>query len=1056
MHKFPIRIISAGAGSGKTHRLTGELSSLIGTDQVRPEAVVATSFTRKAATELVERLRQELFREGHDRESNRLATSFIGTVNSVCGSLLGYLAFQAGISTQIEVVVEEDQQVLFNQAISSVLDQDRVATLDAIARRFGFDADKRDWRGDLKNIIDAARSNGLSPLALRESSSKSLEQLLALLQSPASRSADELNRALGKEVETAIRDIRGGDDATKATANYLDLLESVRQQLRHGESIPWAQWAKLAKGKPAKKSIDIAERVREVAALHPAHPGLHSDLATFVKTLFALAAEAMEHYQEYKKKRGLMDFVDQESLLLQILDKSEVRERLLDAVEVLLVDEFQDTSPIQLALFLKLGQIARQSIWVGDPKQSIYAFRGADPALMDAVVTTLGGMKEGDIQKTSYRSRSDLVRFVNALFVPALADLLPAEQVELKPHRPEPDGAAAALRGWVLEGSNKELRAGQLADGIAGLIAEAPVIHDKTLGRDRPARPGDIAVLCRTKVDCAEMANALGARGISVAIGRPGLLQTPEGKLALACLRLMLNDRDTLAVAEIKVLTDPNPNPEVWLQERLDHLEKGQPSHQWCREHPVVCQVLAVARGAVSFSPSEALDELIEMVDMRRLLRGWGEEHRRLGNLERLRCLVRDYEESCRRQASAASIGGYLLWLEGLAAVGKDGQVEGNGPDAVTVVTCHSSKGLEWPIVVAYNLDRSPRERIWGLSVMDERDTIDLSSPLADRWLRYWPWPYGKQKKDTGLQESLDGTPEQEAAQQAVEAEELRLLYVTLTRARDYLVLCLNQKGSAWLELALDKARLTLPLPEQSGTIQLPWKTEKPLILQVGYPQPIQTAPIKPQAVAWVKPREGLGDFPPAKLIPSKMGLPQGVEATAFEPIVIGERVGINDKPVMDVLGTALHGFIAADRGGALPCEERLSLLNAIIARHRLSGMIDQDGVLRNVDALYGFLRKRYNVLQIMTEWPVQMKVAQQCVVGTVDMIVETTEGWVIIDHKSFPGPMKEWQQESVIYGGQLKTYAETLEKATGKAVMDCFIHFMVGGGVVPVTFKNI
>jgi ATP-dependent helicase/nuclease subunit A len=159
---------------------------------------------------------------------------------------------------------------------------------------------------------------------------------------------------------------------------------------------------------------------------------------------------------------------------------------------------------------------------------------------------------------------------------------------------------------------------------------------------------------------------------------------------------------------------------------------------------------------------------------------------------------------------------------------------------------------------------------------------------------------------------------------------------------------------------------------------------------------------------------------------------------------------------VMDVLGTALHGFIAADRGGALPCEERLSLLNAIIARHRLSGMIDQDGVLRNVDALYGFLRKRYNVLQIMTEWPVQMKVAQQCVVGTVDMIVETTEGWVIIDHKSFPGPMKEWQQESVIYGGQLKTYAETLEKATGKAVMDCFIHFMVGGGVVPVTFKNI
>jgi ATP-dependent helicase/nuclease subunit A len=1053
MGNLPIRIISAGAGSGKTHRLTGELSALIGEKtKVRPERVVATTFTRKAAAELVERLRQELFRKGHEAEANRLAASFIGTVNSVCGKLLEHLSFEAGVSPQIEVVAEEDQQILFNQAISAVLEDERVATLDGIAQRLGFEVDTRDWRTDLKNIIDAARSNGLSPLHLVESAHRSLQGLLRLLLPVSGQHAEELERSLRDAVEKAIEEIEAVDDTTKTTTGYLEFLHSARQRLRRGEPLPWAQWAKLAKEKPAKKCIPFSEPVRAAAAVHPSHPRLHRDITVFVETLFALAAEAMEHYQEYKTKRGLMDFVDQESLLLQVLELPDVRERLREEVEVLLVDEFQDTSPIQLALFLKLGEIGRQSIWVGDPKQSIYAFRGADPALMDAVVRALGGMREGDIQKNSYRSRADLVRFINALFVPALADLLPREQVELTPTRPDPSGAAAALRLWVLEGSKKETRVGQVADGVADLIAEGPVVWDTAAKCDRPARAGDIAVLCRTGEDCAEIAVALAARGMSVAMGRPGLAATPEGKLALACLRLLVSDRDTLAIAEIKVLTDPDPNPEEWLQERLDHLEAGLPSHEWCQAHPVVCQVLAVAGRAVSFSPSEALDELIEMVDMRRLLMGWGEAKRRLGNLEKLRSLVRDYEESCRRQASAASVRGFLLWLQELAGAKEDGQVEGHGPDAVHVVTCHSSKGLEWPIVVAYNLDRPPRERVWGLSVMDEREEMDLAAPLAERWLRYWPWPYGKQKKDTGLQESLDGTQEQERAKKAAEAEELRLLYVTLTRARDYLVLTLNSRGNAWLGLALDKAGLSLPVPEEDADVSVDWDPENPVTARLCYPSESNVVFTERQPVQWVPERAGAGVFPPEVLNPSTLELAQGTTATAADVVVYGERVAIDGEPEQDLLGTALHAFIAADRGVEAPEEQRLSLLSGILDRHGIGGRMDGDAMLRNLDAFHRLMGERYEVVRTMTEWPIQMKCADQRVIGVVDMILETPAGWVVIDLKSFPGPQKEWSLKACSFVPQLKAYSEALEKATGKPVLSCFVNFFLGGCVVGVS----
>jgi ATP-dependent exoDNAse (exonuclease V) beta subunit len=306
------------------------------------------------------------------------------------------------------------------------------------------------------------------------------------------------------------------------------------------------------------------------------------------------------------------------------------------------------------------------------------------------------------------------------------------------------------------------------------------------------------------------------------------------------------------------------------------------------------------------------------------------------------------------------------------------------------------------------------------------------------------------------LLESLDGTPELARATMSAEAEDLRLLYVTLTRARDYLVLCLNRRGNPWLEMSLDKAKLSLPLPEADGEVQLNWSCEgTPLDLHVFYPGESMVLSSERQVVNWVAERSGVKEFPPARLSPSKMEMAKGIQVLAAEPQIIGERIDINGKPAMDQLGTALHGFIAADRGGIRSPEERLSMLHGILERHGMSGTVDAKAVIRNADAFYRCMKEKFHQFKIMTEWPVYMLVGNQRMVGNVDMILDTPQGWVVIDHKSFPGGAEEWKSAAISYDAQVKAYVDVLEKASGKKIAACFVHFLIGGGIVQINFEN-
>jgi ATP-dependent exoDNAse (exonuclease V) beta subunit len=255
---------------------------------------------------------------------------------------------------------------------------------------------------------------------------------------------------------------------------------------------------------------------------------------------------------------------------------------LAGEVDLLVVDEFQDTSPIQLALFLELARRAKEVVWVGDVKQAIYGFRGTDPVLIDTVVHELrrNGVPSERLAK-SYRAVPDLVALMNAVFAPAFAASLDLDRpdVELEAERQAIRPAQPGLEFFELENPDRNKTDGRpkkltqpqyaacVASGVVSLLdpQSRRQVVDRSTKQERPVRPADVAVLCRTNASAARIAEVLSQRGLPVSIGGSGLLATPEVRLALACLRRLADHTDSWdwSVPKWRSIPEPNRAPAV-------------------------------------------------------------------------------------------------------------------------------------------------------------------------------------------------------------------------------------------------------------------------------------------------------------------------------------------------------------------------------------------------------------------------------------------------------------------------------------------------------------
>ena len=1045
----PFLFISAGAGSGKTYRLADLLHEMLVDGRVRASGVIATSFTNKSAAELRERVRAHLIGKGRYTLATAIGQSRIGTVNSICGNLLARFAFEAGLPPEQRVLDEARSAQLLNESMDEVIEGETLTQLLIVARRLSlieppFGQEGEPWKVALNDIVSQARANAIDPDMLRGFGDQNAEALLALLPAPSDR---DLDAALRSAIEAALPPIRQKvqQGSPKNTIDYLQFLERTARDFDSGE-LSWAQWNALASREPQAALRPVAQPVKDAAAENLRHPALHQDIRVYLRTLFALASDVLGTYEERKRQLGVVDFTDQERKLLDIIDLPAVADTLREELDLLMVDEFQDTSPIQLALFLKLGQLAKQVVWVGDVKQAIYGFRGGDAKLMTAVLGKLPDLNgEKEVLRYSWRSRPALVGLVNDLFAAAFPGLS-AEDIKLQPKR-EDFAGTAAIEDWLLEGNAAEQHRG-IASGIAALMREGIVIADRESSQLRPLRLGDIAILARSNPTVRKIAEVLRQRNIPAATAQPGLLQRPEIVLALACLRRLNDDRDTIATAEIVSLAGCE-DPDRWLAERLAWMDAGAPAADWREQGedalPIFQAIRSLREQKPLLSPREAVELITARCGLSRLVLQWQrspEQARvRLANLERLTEIVTDYEDECRSAYDVATLSGFLLWLKELEEAEQD-ELAQPAIDAVRVMTHHGAKGLEWPVVVLVDLAGDIKDSIFKAVRAEALTELDITAPLRKRFLRYWPWAYGSQKHQELADRVNASATGQRLLLDAID-EHKRLLYVSLTRARDIVVLArpVKKLDGEWMA--------TVGLRDR-----LPGEGVSEIVLGDGTRVPFRGRRLRSDAAA-PRPeteRQDLRWFAVPQSPTAK--LPLAVSPSAAAPLpsrvaevaTIGTRVAVKNVRDPATVGEAVHACLARQ----LVAPDRL-LTSAeaaqVLERLGVAGAVDAAALATQIAAVARWVAARWPGAKSLIEVPISRTMPNgQQVHGRMDLLLRIDGGWILLDHKATAAGSGQWDALASSYGGQLAAYSEAIEAVTGAPVKETWLVLPTAG----------
>lgn len=1035
--KRRILFLSAGAGSGKTFRLTEMIRQRLASGAVDAAGLLATTFTRRAAAELKERVRGDLIEAGQLQLAERVGEARIGTVNAVCGELVKRFCFEMGLSPDLRVIDEAEARRLLAETVDQILDPTQADVLSTLCWRFGIE----DEAAIITRLVDAARSNDIAPQELRSFGPRNADELIAAIceSSGGSDLEFEAQTVIDRHLPTLL-DAVAGAKAKGITRAFLAAVQRFRRGLDHG--IPnWAQWAALAEHKAPEVALRaVAGEIQAVVGRFAAHPRLAADIQAYLSLVFDLAARALEHYQDSKQRQGLIDFVDQEALLYHHLDHPRVREALHDELQMVVVDEFQDTSPLQLAIFIRLSEIAAETVWVGDIKQAIYGFRGSDARLMQAVLDTLpevGGVVEtmGD----SWRSRPALVHLNNRVYARAFADSLRADQVELTPRRPELQPETTVYEVWNLRGKNAGRRRTELIQALVALMTSGREVVDKKSGLLRPLRWQDIAILSDSNKGVADLGAALQGAGVPCRLAGAGLLKRPEVVLALACLRRVYDERDTVSSALIMALADGR-EPEHWLADRLEYLRRfpeRSDRHRWRERvddplappHPLLARLAELREMLAILTPREALGAVLHAADLGSVVMGWSEDRdlgrARLENLDALMALAERYEDEREQRDAPGTLPGFLLWIEQLGRDEKDEQAVVDA-DAVHVMTHHGAKGMEWPVVVLMDLHNEIKIDLWDVRT-ESVLPFHIADPLASRFVRYWPWLFGSRKKVAVAQRVEQGSYGAACTVRATE-ERRRLLYVSMTRARDLLVLAVTNTdwdANPWLQQATICPEL-LDVSESNGTC-LPSDWAAPNRF-AGWDSNARQAAIAVQsqpgqALFWPQSTAEARTYPDLMFNPSQ-ATPVAARVVHTESVGVPLTVGTSGD--RSAVGTLVHAVFASaiSQGKAASVEQ----VNAMIRQRSLESALTGEGLARFSTDLLAWLRRRWPNAMTYAEVPVDVRMPDGRICrGQIDLLVETADGWAIVDHKTGFRSRGTDGETFANYFGQLSAYAAAL-----------------------------
>lgn len=1107
--------VVAGAGTGKTRVLVDRYLRLLSDGKASPEDIAAITFTRKAAAEMTSRLRSECAKRAAEAPSiekkrvwqqrlGGLAASTIDTIHGFCSDLVRQFPVEARVDPQFRVMDEGQQPLLLGDSIRStvrrLLDEGCPDILVA-ARAYGLRA--------LLDMLAKAMGRRAAVLGAGATLDVPLDEMLARLQRAVDAAigqaacnvlsacrreaglvratggpADDLAEVAREQAAEALAMLESGQPAA-ARLDGLRILTGVT--LRGGSAKKWRSKEMLDEVKAVLKTLKEAAR-DGLASCDVSDPADWPGELELARSLMRVVLAAVEDYERAKVALGVLDYDD---LLLKARDllrgSDAARRSLGGRFRQVLVDELQDTDALQVEILaLLLGDEAAGDFsprpgtffGVGDPKQSIYRFRGADVAGFHRIAAGFGERGVVPLSKT-FRFHRGLAAVTNTVFSRTLGD-------EFSPLEADREAPAAACVEVLLVPDGSGLKAEDRRFREAARLAQ----RIRALVDNEGVGWGDIAILMHRQTQSYAYEDALTRLGIpSYVVSGRHFYEQQEIRDVIVALRAVRNPGDILALASL-------------LRSPLFGISDDA-LYALCRRG-LLSRMLAEPQAADGLAPDDAaklsraaawlahyssragrvgVAQLTEEMVFDGVEAGAASQgglahlvlpqflgQRRYANLRRLVDRARQLDRS-----GAARLEDFLETLELSIAEGVEeaaAPLSEEGRDAVLMMTVHKAKGLEFPYVFLVNADAGlagPRESLYvstelGLAPRrpDRRVTSSNSAAFT-------------------LLQNVDARADVE--------EYKRLFYVAATRAKERLVISGSQKiaRDSWLDWLGSAVGVSLA-DEPEGRREVDLADGATVAIDVAAAEPLRIRHHKAVGPVAALFRDGMVDHGALDKLSGRKGassraatwrrriapvhedcasLTLSVTAVADYdrcPALFRFRhvLGLDGVPGhadgdggrredAAAIGDIVHAYLRVANLGHKTVD--CGLVSRLVEQDRRIGRSRRAAVAEAVAGLVAnagripFAEQVAASRTVLREVPFVLAVDGFALKGTIDLLFQDDHGeWRLIDYKTDGVSREEARNHALRNRTQLLIYAKAAEKFLGTKLKSACLAFLSAG----------
>ncbi len=1035
-------LVEAGAGTGKTTLLIDRICALIESG-VKAERIAAVTFTVKAAGELKERLREKLKEKSSDVAKQALLELDRMTVNTIHGlaaELLRTLPVEAKLPPEFTALDELQQTASADEFctnwLSRALDMDTPPCLD-LAAQMGLNLVGSESKG-LTRLFNTLNKSliDIDGMTCGDSSLELLEQLRANILADIPALAQHAALCAASDDKLYLR-----------LTTLIAALQSAPANFYSPEGVTWLGSARTPSGKAfgARANWPDKETLEEAREQYSLTTALLSNAKQALTSLVCAEivqwiAPAVTEYREQLRERGTLGFDDLLFFCRNMLrDSKTARDYFKTRYDYVHIDEFQDTDPIQVEILFYLSERKEQftSAWfevelepgklfvVGDPKQSIYRFRGADLRIYNNVATRIEKAGKRLSITTNFRSRPTILSEVNEIFAPVMTGQSDSDalyQPLLPSEKAIHDPAAVEL---LLPPENYD-RLSYTAEQAAQQEAEVIADHLLTIaGADKQFKFSDIAILLKANTSTSAIVRALSARNIPfISFMNSAFTARVEIEAVLTMLHALADPQHT--VAAVGTLRSP------WFalsdDDLLAHKFSGR-SFIYTEPQPAdtqvgnaLSQMLAWHKQSRNLSGSELLEALFADFPIDVFFGMKSDGTQRVQNMHLLVELVRKLE-----QGGVQSLSEIVARVSDMTRLVQSTELEARDEsrDAVQILTLHKAKGLEFPVVYLYAFrDKLKNSGEWQLLKSLNQEPHQLALSVNSEFCT----------------QNYNDVKQVSEAEQKLELQ--RLLYVGMTRAKDKLILPLGWR----------KTSNKNPDPVIPQALAARYQLDKQNKVALESIDAVQTS-VPPQVTTEFRPFS-------SQLHVSQTVADESIELFNQWQSARADRVNTLNPPQLPeqepetesatewsrvrarLIGTYVHAVLEQlVKGKSLVSAERLASRTTSLAQDAEE---EAQAIIASVMQSQLFTVELPAAKRVITELPIVAASKDVVTAQFVDLIFETAAGeWILLDYKTDDIPSDAVESRKEKHRKQLAQYAEMFTKIMGNPPAEVRVYFL-------------